>query len=316
MIQQVGPNTTVERLDRFSPEDLTYLLEAQRNEWASRLEWDLREILSLIEDSVQESALEGNVLVAEGEAIGYGFFVPEGRRVLIGEIYVLPEQRGADSTSALVNALLDRISTQYPRRRVESQSVHFDPEGLNDSFAEHGFESASRQFMRVDVDETQAAAHPRVIVREWREADFDRACSVIYESYRGGVDAVANSGYRTREGCADLLDALANSVWCGEFDPELTRVALDRETDRLCGVAIASTISTLTGHLGQISVLPECQSAGIGRALVQNAIHKAHDLGLEALTLAVTSANASAVHLYESCGFKTVLEFPVFYKDV
>jgi len=31
--------------------------------------------------------------------------------------------------------------------------------------------------------------------------------------------------------------------------------------------------------------------------------------------LAVTTANTNAFHLYESCGFRTIHTFPVFYRE-
>ena len=35
----------------------------------------------------------------------------------------------------------------------------------------------------------------------------------------------------------------------------------------------------------------------------------------ETLSLAVTYANKGAYHLYQSCGFRTIHEFPVFYHE-
>jgi ribosomal protein S18 acetylase RimI-like enzyme len=33
------------------------------------------------------------------------------------------------------------------------------------------------------------------------------------------------------------------------------------------------------------------------------------------VSLAVTSANTSALYLYESCGFRTIHTFPVFFRE-
>ena len=111
------------------------------------------------------------------------------------------------------------------------------------------------------------------------------------------------------------MDALVSSAWCGTFDAELTQVAVDRATGRVCGVAVASTISDVAGHLGQISVLPDYQGMGVGRELVSRALSVGRGAGFAALTLAVTDDNDPAIHLYRSCGFRPVLAFPVFYRD-
>lgn len=308
-------SVSVEPLDRQAPRALAPVFEAQRDEWRERLDWDLTEISEMIAESVEARALAGSVLVVDGLPCGYGFYVPETSRVLVGEIYVAPGARSPAATGSLVADLLGRIEAEHPRMRIESQSVHFDAQGLEAAFASFGFARAGRTYMRARAREEALAEHRRVEVRSWRDADYDRAVEVIYQSYRGGIDAKANSGYRTREGCADLMDALVGSAWCGMFDEELTQVAVDRDSGRLCGVAVASTISDSTGHLGQISVLPLYQGEGVGRALVTRALLVGRQMGLAALTLAVTDENASAVHLYRSCGFEPVLAFPVYYRD-
>ena len=51
-------------------------------------------------------------------------------------------------------------------------------------------------------------------------------------------------------------------------------------------------------------VLPEYRKRGIGRALTEEAIARAAELGLRQVSLSVVSSNQAAVNLYKSCGFE------------
>ena len=57
------------------------------------------------------------------------------------------------------------------------------------------------------------------------------------------------------------------------------------------------------GHVIGMMVRAEARQHGVGRALLDACIAAATSAGLEMLTLTVTAGNASAVQLYERCGF-------------
>jgi ribosomal protein S18 acetylase RimI-like enzyme len=80
-------------------------------------------------------------------------------------------------------------------------------------------------------------------------------------------------------------------------------------------VLIASAISAGVGHIGQISVLPTYQGLGLGRRMIYGALSEFYRRGFKSVSLAVTSANAAALHLYESCGFRAIHTFPVFFRE-
>ena len=52
-----------------------------------------------------------------------------------------------------------------------------------------------------------------------------------------------------------------------------------------------------------ISVLPEYHGRGLGKRLIQKAIHEVSNLGYSLMGLSVTDSNTNAVSLYESQGF-------------
>jgi ribosomal protein S18 acetylase RimI-like enzyme len=189
---------------------------------------------------------------------------------------------------------------------------------LDEAFLDLGFERHDRDYLAIDLGTdvpARADAHPRVAVRGWLDSDYTPALEVVYQAYRGTVDARMNVQYRTREGCADLLDALTDSMWCGRFDPSLARVAIDRASGRCCGVVVASVISDRAAHLGQVSVLPDFQNEGVGRAMIAEVLEAAAAAGFPRATLAVTRANHAAMRLYRALGFVPVLEFPVYTRE-
>jgi ribosomal protein S18 acetylase RimI-like enzyme len=313
-----GSVLTAVPVEKVPRDGLRRLLARQREEWLETLEWDFAPVAELIFDAVSHGVLRGVALQSGGEPIGFAVYTLEPRRCLIGEIYVAPAHRTPETGRALAEAMLGHAPRGHTRRRVETQSVIFDSRGVDEAFAEAGFMRMARYYMAAAT----AAARPdpglrssgRIAVRSWLDGDFGRASEVIYVAYKGTEDARVNSGYRSREGCADLLEALTESTWCGQFDPAITQVAVDAETGRPCGVAIASRISPSAAHLGQVSVLPSYQGRGVGRALVAGALDGAGLAGLESVTLAVTAANERALRLYRSCGFQLRLEFPVYFR--
>jgi len=59
-------------------------------------------------------------------------------------------------------------------------------------------------------------------------------------------------------------------------------------------------------ELSKMAVSPESRGQGIGRKLLEHAIAKARELGAKSLFLGSNSVLKSAVHLYESIGFRHV----------
>jgi len=108
---------------------------------------------------------------------------------------------------------------------------------------------------------------------------------------------------------------LTEQIWCGEFLPQASRVAVSRSTDKKLGLLIASRIAEGSGHISQISILPDYQGRGIGRAMIGEALAEFERRRFDCVSLAVTSANEPAYHLYRSCGFRTVHTFPVFFRE-
>lgn len=71
---------------------------------------------------------------------------------------------------------------------------------------------------------------------------------------------------------------------------------------KICGY-IGMYQSLDEGEITNVAVAPEKRNAGIGRMLMLAALEEAKQHGIAQIVLEVRVSNASAIHLYEKCGF-------------
>lgn len=308
-------STILQPFSVLDPAALDGILSTQVSEWRRRLDWDLTDVANILRESIDQQAIEGVTVACRGEVVGFAFYTVEIDRVLVGDLYLSPECRVPELAELLVDGLMEQIRAIRARKRIEVQSICFDPDLWTPIFAQRGFDYFDRTYMVADAVPRPVDDHPRAFVRPWRDEDFSQLAEVIYQSYRGSVDARGNNQYRTRDGCADLLDALTTTVWCGRFRPDITHVAVDRTTGRCCGVAVASEVCGWAVHLSQISVAPIYQGEGIGKRLILGTLNSAYKRAFNRVSLAVTRANTGALALYERCGFTPHFEFSAYIND-
>ena len=294
------------------------LFDEECAEWLGLLKWDYKGASMLIRDVARQRQLSGFVAMSGGEVIGFAYYVIEGSRCSIGDIYVSKPWRGIGVDEEMASAVLDNLDRIRRLRRIESQCVGIGNDGSDALVRERGFERLERSYMLLDLgpeeERSRSAELSDISIRPWRQRDFDQAARVVHRSYRGKHDSRVNSQYKTVQGCAELLTILTDHFWCGDFLREAS-VAAVRPTGALAGVLIASRVASGVGHLGQISVHPAHQGRGIGRRMIETSLSEFRRRAYKSVSLAVTTANTSAFHLYESCGFRTIHTFPVFYRE-
>jgi ribosomal protein S18 acetylase RimI-like enzyme len=305
---------------------LERLFDEQCDEWLALLRWDYKGPSRLIREVTRRRELSGVAATIGGATIGFAFYVTEGRRCSIGDIYVSKPWRSLGADRQMVAAILDKLDRLTRLRRIESQCVSIGNDAANEMLSARGFKRFDRHYMTVSPASlnrgaTGSARSRRrgealdIVIRPWEEADFPHAARIIHQSYRGEHDSKINSQYRTEEGCAELLSIMMDHIWCGDFLPRLSSVAIDRAKNQRVGVIIASRISAGAGHLSQISVLPAYQGRGIGRRMISAVVSDFERHGFGYVSLAVTRENLAAYRLYQSCGFSTIHQFPVFYRE-
>jgi ribosomal protein S18 acetylase RimI-like enzyme len=303
---------------------LETLFDEECAEWLDLMKWDYKGASMLIRDVARQRQLSGVVAMSGGATIGFAYYLIEGTRCSIGDIFVSKPWRGMGVDGEMAAVVFDKLAPLSRVRRIESQYVGVGNNEADALFQARGFDRLERNYMFLELGPeaesenggtADRATDPSDIsIRAWQQNDFASASRVIHRSYRGTHDSRINSQYRTEEGCAELVTILTDHIWCGDFLPQVSRVAI-RSSGTVVGVLIGSRVSRGVGHIGQISVHPAHQGRGIGRRLIESALSGFRRLGFDSATLAVTSANANALHLYESCGFKTIHTFPVFYRE-
>lgn len=297
---------------------LETLFDEECAEWLDLLKWDYKGSSMLIRDVTRQRQLSGVVAMSGSATIGFAYYVIEGSRCSIGDLYVSKPWRGVGVDREMTAAIFDKLDRLGRLRRIESQCVGIGNDGANSLFQSRGFDRLERHYMLLelgpDVESGAALDLDDISIRRWQQSDAGPATRVIHRSYRDTHDSRINSQYRTLQGCGELLAILTDHIWCGDFIPRASSVALS-PGGAMAGVLLASRVSRGVGHLGQISVHPANQNRGIGRRMIEGALKEFRRLGFTGATLAVTGANTNAVHLYESCGFRIIHTFPVFYRE-
>ncbi|MEX0373498.1 ribosomal protein S18-alanine N-acetyltransferase [Spiribacter roseus] len=84
-------------------------------------------------------------------------------------------------------------------------------------------------------------------------------------------------------------------------------------TDRIVGHVVLA-MGPGEAHVLNLAVHPDWHGQGFGRALLEQALERAEQLGAESVFLEVRPSNAPAVRLYKSAGFRRVGRRPGYYR--
>ena len=305
-------------LRHFSAVDLRPLLDDETQLWSRHLSWDYSGSAEMILRYIDAKILPGYAAIERGRIFGYSFFVYEGSKGVIGDLYVTNGNRLPDSRQVELKLLTHVIETlqQSPGiHRVEAQLLAHEANAVARPFLEQGFQRHPRLFMVLGLNKAfvdMPATHPEIEIRRWTDADYQPAAAVITAAYRGHVDAQINDQYHTLTGSLRFLNNIVRFPGCGVFDAESSFVALDRKTKSQIGLILCSRVRNDVGHVTQVCVLPEHRSQGIGQSLMAATMANLRKRDFSMLSLTVTEANARAVALYRRLGFDTKKIFDAF----
>ena len=297
-------------LRHFSSIDLRSLLQDETQVWSRLLTWDYSGSAEMILRYVDAKILPGYAAVDRGRVFGYSFFVYEGSKGVIGDLYVTNGARLPNARQVEVRLLTHVIETlqQSPGiHRVEAQLLAHEANAVSRPFLETGFQRHPRLFMVLQLGKSAASKnplHPDAEIRPWVEGDYQPSAAVITASYRGHVDAQINDQYHTLSGSLRFLNNIVRFPGCGIFDSEASFVALDRKTKTMIGLILCSRVRSDVGHVTQVCVLPEYRSHRIGEALLGATEANLCKRNFSSLSLTVTEANIKAVALYRRLKFE------------
>jgi ribosomal protein S18 acetylase RimI-like enzyme len=313
-----GARLEILDLRHFSSVDLRSLLEDETHVWARQLSWDYSGSAEMILRYVDAKILPGYAAVDRGRVFGYSFFVYEGSKGVIGDLYVtngarLPEARQVEIR--LLTHVIETLQQSPGIHRVEAQLLAHDANAVSRPFLETGFQRHPRLFMVLPLVKSapqELAPHPEVEIRPWADADYQPSAAVITASYRGHVDAQINDQYHTLSGSLRFLNNIVRFPGCGVFDAESSFVAFDRKARTMIGLILCSRVRNDVGHVTQVCVLPEYRGRKIGESLLAATGGNLRKRSFSALSLTVTEANSKAVALYRRLNFDTKRVFDAF----
>ena len=313
--------TTVEILDlrHFSSADLRPLLEQEVDTWASALCWDYRNSADMILRYVDAKILPGYAAVDRGNVVGYSFFVYEGSKGVVGDLFVSPRRVDTHRVEAqMAEHVIETLQQSPGIHRVEAQLLTHQTGELTTCFLSSGFTRHRRLFLSLELQGKQAPEIPLIgmpediLVRRWSEQDYQPAAGVITAAYRNHIDSEINDQYRTHAGSVRFLNNIVRFPGCGVFDTESSFSAIHRPTNSLIGIILCSRVKDDVGHVTQVCLLPEYRGMRIGENLIACTANSLRNRRFRLLSLTVTEMNQRAVELYKRLGFNETSIFDAF----
>lgn len=301
----------IEELRHTSSRQMERLFAEERDHWLEELHWDYRPSLQLISKFIDAKTLAGHAAFSGDEAVGYGFYIVEESKGLIGGLYASPRHDAAEIGKQILDEMLASMRAAPGLRRVEAQLMPFGAP-LDHAFVGQRFRLHPRQFMLLPLKEWTGDATPLpsgLRLERWDDRYFEPCARLIQAAYAGHVDSEINDQYRSEAGALRFLKNIILLPGCGQFRPEASMIVRPPSSDRLVAVVLTSCVSHGVGHTTQICVLPGYQGQGLGRRLMAASVQALKSKQFHALSLTVTSANAQAVKLYERIGFRTMKTF-------
>jgi ribosomal protein S18 acetylase RimI-like enzyme len=287
------------------------LFQEEARHWLEELRWDYRPSLDLVRKFIDSRALGGYAASDNGRMTGYGFYVLEDHKGLIGGLYVSPQFAQGPITQRLLSEMLTTLRSTPRLERIEAQLMPFGTE-LDPNFLSQYFRLHTRQFMLLPLAQAKLSGNPLsegLRIDPWKDRALESAARLIQLAYADHVDSQINDQYRTEAGSMRFLRNIVLLPGCGQFLPEASFLARPATGDKPVGMVLTSTVAEGVGHTTQVCVMPGHQHRGIGRLLVERSIEALRQRGYESLSLTVTASNRRAVELYERLGFRTVKTF-------
>jgi len=279
--------------------------------WLEELHWDYRPSLQLIRKFMDARSLAGAAALDDGQAAGYGFYVVEETKGLIGGLFVSPRYAQEAIAGQLLAEMLAPLRATPHVERIEAQLIPFGAT-FDRALVEQRFRLYTRNFMILPLSKAALAGAPvsrGLRLERWDDRYFEPCARLIQLAYANHIDSEINDQYRTEEGALKFLKNIIILPGCGRFLPDASFVVRPMASDRLIGAVLTSAVSAGVAHTTQICVMPGYQRNGMGVRLMEASLQALKSQRFHALTLTVTALNQRAAQLYERLGFQTAKSF-------
>ena len=118
-----NPDTSLIPLSEVDLAGLEILFDEECAEWLELLKWDFKGASMLIRDVARQRKLAGFAVVSGTSVIGFAYYLIEGSRCSIGDIYVSRGCRGRAIDRDLVAAMFEQIDRLTRSMGVATQRV-------------------------------------------------------------------------------------------------------------------------------------------------------------------------------------------------
>jgi ribosomal protein S18 acetylase RimI-like enzyme len=311
-----SPPARIVDLRQLRTGDLDPMLAEETQAWLDTLDWDFRASASLVRRFLDMQALHGCALLMNGYPVGYGYFVSEEHKGLIGDLYVMKDFASMENEAALLDSVVERLIATPFVRRIESQLMMLrSGPALRLPHKQHS-RAHMRTFMEIDLSELERLPPPKssppILLDGWTERKQDDAGALIADAYRGHIDSQINDQYRSPAGARRFLMNIIQYPGCGSFFQPASFVALESGSARLCGICLSSLVNADVGHITQVCVSRAIRGTGVGYQLIRRSLEALAKHGCRKASLTVTAANTEAVQLYERMGFRRTRSFAAY----
>ncbi len=298
-------------LRRLSSRELKPLFEEEEIFWREELLWDYRPSLELLRRYVDAHMLAGYAVRGSDGLCGYGFYVLQGHKAVIGDVFLSRRYSRSPAAELLLAEMVATLRALPHLRRIEAQLIAGD-EGLTTAMAAQGFRIYPRQLRVLELQQApwSQEIHGGLRLEPWRDHLLLPAARLIRLAYENHVDSELNDQYRTEFDVLRFLQNIIHAQGCGVFLPEASFVILAGPAEPAVGLVLTSAVAPDVGHTTQLCIRPGYRGHGLGRALLQASIAALREKGFRWLTLTVTASNQPAIGLYERLGFRIRHIFP------
>ncbi len=313
-------------LRHFSARQLRPLLEEEAGVWLTRLRWDYRSSTDLLLQYLDSRILPGFVTLTRARICGYTFFVYEGAKAVVGDLYVSRDTAAPLVVAhGLAGSLLGVLENSPDVDRIEAQLLLHDAGVLPALFP--GFVTFPRLFLERDLRpgaeslaRLPGASIPSDLeLGPWTPSCYEASAALINAAYLGHVDSNINDQYRSLQGSLRFLHNVVRFPGCGVFDAEASWVLRDRTTRSLAAILLCSRVTPgregPVAHITQLCVAPGFRGRGLGRLLLSACTARLPERGYRFITLTVSEANGPALDLYVSTGFTVRQRFDALVRD-
>src|SRR3954470_19977829 len=179
-----APGLAMEILDlrHFTSAELRGLLEREAEAWARALSWDYRASAEMILRYLDAKILPGYAAVDAGAVHGYSFFVYEGAKGVIGDLFVdaaFGTDRRRATEQKLLTHVVETLKNSPGIHRIEAQLLAHESGEVAQPFTREGFSRHARLFMSLPLAGPQGRREnghtidlPGIELRRWSEDDF------------------------------------------------------------------------------------------------------------------------------------------------